>query len=142
MFARYSRRSDVSIGHCSSAGDKCVYNVSALPAFAEFDATRRGGAYRRSPACRERVSQGPLYCGIQYTVLQTAVNIVYWLLPPISQTLVTRSCRSPTANKPRAVIWCRCLPFLVPSDKPRFDEFSIFRLFDNTSTRQKKVFIT
>lgn len=63
--------------------------------------------------CGEGVLQGLL---LRYgmPVLQTAVNIVYWLPPPISQTLVTRSCRSPTANKPRAVIWRRCLPFLVP----------------------------
>jgi len=93
MFVRYSRRSDVSIGHCSSAGDKCVYNVSALPAFAEFDATRWSAAGR--VVVLLPIGKGfykgryitvyiYIYIYIQYAVLQTAVNIVYWLLPPIS----------------------------------------------------------
>lgn len=92
-------------------------------------------------AAGKGVLQGPLLRA-RYAVLQTAVNIVYWLPPPISQTLVTRPCPSPTANKPRAVIWRRCLPFLVPRYIPRFDELSIFRPFDNstsTSAKQKKI---
>lgn len=116
MFARYSRRSDASIGHrlfVRGRQMRIYDDVSALPHLPSSARTRHDGGRiavlshgREGGFTRDVIA-------VRHAVLQTAVNIVYWLPPPISQTLVTRSCRSPTANKPRAVIWRRCLPFLV-----------------------------
>lgn len=103
MFARYSRGSDASIGlPTSSAGDKCVYDVSALPHLPSLARTQHGGRIAVLSLWGRGFTR--VVIAVRHAVLQTAVNIVYWLPPPISQTLVTRSCRSPTANKPRAVI--------------------------------------
>lgn len=105
MFPRYSRRSDASIGrHSFPSGDKCVYDISALPHLPGLAQTRQVRRIARFLV----TGKGDItrtVIAVRHAVLQTAVNIVYWLPPPISQTLVTRSCRSPTANKPRAVIW-------------------------------------
>ena len=81
-----------------------------LPSLTRRDG--RGGAYRRSLACRETVLQGPLYCDIytvyiyiyiRYAVLQTAVNIVYWLAttdkPNVSHSFVSKSDRKQAAGR-------------------------------------------
>lgn len=106
MFPRYSRRSDASIGRHSSPSPGAT---NAYTTYRHYRICRawRGHdrpANRSFPRCGEgRFTRAVI--AVRRAVLQTAVNIVYWLPPPISQTLVTRSCRSPTANKPRAVIW-------------------------------------
>lgn len=134
-----SSGSDASIDLLLVRGRQMRIRRIGITAFAELSAdttrpTNRPAVFSR---CGEGVLQGPL---LRYgiAVLQTAVNIVYWLPPPISQTLVTRSCRSPTANKPRAVISRRCLPFLVPPNIPRFDGLSVFRPFDNSTFTSAK----
>lgn len=94
---------DASICHYLSSSDKCVYiGITA--------ASKRGGRDMASGiavvwSLRETRFYKGRYCGLPWPSFRPPVNIVYWLPPPISQTLVTRSCPSPTANKPRAVIW-------------------------------------
>lgn len=78
--------------------------ISALPQH-RARWTRHGERDRRRVlATGARFYKGR-YCGLPWRSFRPPLNIVYWLPPPISQTLVTRSCPSPTANKPRAVIW-------------------------------------
>lgn len=116
----------------------CVYPSLFVPGrqmriyttYRRYRSTERGGHDTASEIAVvvvtwDEVLQGPLLrSGVPS--FRPPVNIVYWLPPPISQTLVTRSCRSPTANKPRAVIWHRCL---IPSrfqQVSRFDGLSLF----------------
>lgn len=94
------RRPDASICHCLSPRATNAF-ISALPQHRARWTTRDR---RRVLAAGARFYKGR-YCGLPWPSFRPPLNIVYWLPPPISQTLVTRSCPSPTANKPRAVIW-------------------------------------
>lgn len=136
MFARYSRRSDASIGHHSPAGDKCVYDVSALPHLPVLGHdTARGGENRRSPRCREggRGFYKGRYCG---TACRPSDRGEYRLLaatadkPNVSHSFVSKSDRKQAAG-------CHLAPLSSLSrapNIPRFDELAIFR-----SLRQQHV---